>query len=455
MSLPSEEDLWSRIMHDLHADFWPKTKTGVQGEGSILFEYFLDESWHHFRVQSKRLLLLGKKNALVALIIDTLLRDDKAGQLSKYKCLPLLLAEIADVKPESFERISSKKQRLLLAEASEDIGRTASSLSDQLVSDLLAEMLAKYSAGTKSARTIEWFEDLLLGNANEGSNERDMDAAMKALAIRAESITEQCSRAQQDGMPEDAAVELRIALEASPQTMLPELKRAVFPQVSIQAKRWLENSGFGGSTPTPQSTVIKSQNIDLKLVEMWSRRFSPLGEGDRVDIDLEAVGKDIKQMISVVKRDRNNARVTGDDVLIPLLVDGESGIGLYLFGEGWFRGHENSLSERERATLAENRCIPALLVETGAARRFEAFTELTSPETGSAAPNRLRHDIERIVNESCDLLTNVWNGDGIEETLAWYRNAQMSAAGERKSFSLDNYAAPDGTPQRYLRFFER
>lgn len=264
-------------MHDLHADFWPKTKTGVQGEGSILFEYFLDESWHHFRVQSKRLLLLGKKNALVALIIDTLLRDDKAGQLSKYKCLPLLLAEIADAKPESLERISSKKQRLLLAQASEDIGRTASSLSDQLVSDLLAEMLAKYSAGTKSAHTIEWFEDLLLGNANEGSSERDMDPAMKALAIRAESITEQCSRAQQDGMPEDAAVELRIALEASSQTMLPELKRAVFPQVSIQAKRWLENSGFGGSTPTPQSTVIKSQNIDLKLVELWSRRFSPLG----------------------------------------------------------------------------------------------------------------------------------------------------------------------------------
>ena len=430
MSLPSEEDLWSRIMHDLHADFWPKTKTGVQGEGSILFEYFLDESWHHFRVQSKRLLLLGKKNALVALIIDTLLRDDKAGQLSKYKCLPLLLAEIADAKPESFERISS-------------------------VSDLLAEMLAKYSAGTKSARTIEWFEDLLLGNANEGSNERDLDPTMKALAIRAESITEQCSRAQQDGMPEDAAVELRIALEASPQTMLPELKRAVFPQVSIQAKRWLENSGFGGSTPTPQSTVIKSQNIDLKLVELWSRRFSPLGEGGRAGTDLEAVGKDIKQMISVVKRDRNNARVTGDDVLVPLLVDGESGIGLYLFGEGWFREHENSLSERERATLAENRCIPALLVETGAARRFEAFTELTSPETGSAAPKRRRHDIERIVRESCDLLTNVWNGDGIEETLAWYRNAQMSAAGERKSFSLDNYAAPDGTPQRYLRFFER
>ena len=191
----------------------------------------------------------------------------------------------------------------LLAQASEDIGRTASSLSDQLVSDLLAEMLAKYSADTKSARTIEWFEDLLLGNANEGSSERDMDAAMKALAIRAESITEQCSRAQQDGMPEDAAVELRIALETSPQTMLPELKRAVFPQVSIQAKRWLENSGFGGSTPTPQSTVIKSQNIDLKLVELWSRRFSPLGKGDRAGTDLEAVGKDIKQMISVVKRD--------------------------------------------------------------------------------------------------------------------------------------------------------
>ena len=106
-------------MHDLHADFWPKTKTGVQGEGSILFEYFLDESWHHFRVQSKRLLLLGKKNALVALMLDTLLRDDKAGRLSKYKCLPLLLAEIADAKPESFERICEHLRRLF-PDAAED-----------------------------------------------------------------------------------------------------------------------------------------------------------------------------------------------------------------------------------------------------------------------------------------------------------------------------------------------
>lgn len=460
MSLPSADDLWSHVMRDLHADFWPKTKTGIQGEGSILFDFFVDESWNQFRVKAKRLVLLKRMHALTSLVFDTLLRDDKAGKLTRYRSVPAFLAAATGRPADSYRELSSMRLRQSLADASVDVEKTGRTVAENALLNLLREMLAQYPTGSKVSCTIEWFEDELAGDAfslepADAKLARTEKHRDERLASCAAMIRERCERARRAGMPEDAAAELAIALDTAPQTMLPELQSAVFPLISVQAKHWLENSGYSGAHPAPDRSIIKSQNIDLKLVERWRERFASGQSADEGASDIESAGPDIQRMISAVKRDRTGARVTGSDILIPLLVDRTAGVGLYLFGDGWFKGHEDALSDSERAALARNRCMPAPLITTGVSRRFELFGSLEKPALGDAAPNRLRHDIERIVTESCDLLTNAWNCEGIQETLTWYRQAQMSAHIEHTAFALDNYEPPAGTPERYLRYFER